>query len=794
VKPGRKHNPLAFLGRVWFPLALIVLLLAALPGVILFVLNLAGNAGPVNDWLIDNFNLTYHFALPGWLGLILLFVPVAIILLYFLRLKRKPLQVPSTFLWRKSIEDLRVNSLFQWLRENVLLLLQLLTVLALLYSVMGFRFHGNAARGKHYILLLDNSASMAATDVLPSRLHWAKEQAQKEIDAASDEDVGMVIVFNSKAATLQAYTTDRAKLREAVNSIEQTQRPTRIEEALSLADSLANPLRSTEDIASRPEGEEPGKERTYVQPRGIDTEVHLFSDGRFPDLSESALANLNSRRLGNTSVLGNLNLHFHSAGVPGRQNVNNIGIVALDTLRLAGERGRNAEPDSLRLQVLVRVRNYRPEPARIQLRLDILVDGKLVHPEQKELELPARTLQKNEEDRAEPISDTPGEATLKFVLPPLDPRADNVVHTYLHNVSDRFALDDQAWLVVGRVRKARILVVGQDNSVLDAFFNQEATRNVAALERLPAADLTTDAYRQKTRGGDYDLVIFDRCSPEDEKDLPQANGFFIGRPPPPWQLGTRTLTNPYLMVGKKEHPLLRHLTTLWDVGVSEAFHFNLRDNLRDEVKEEFGLKASVQGKRTLPPLTRLIETTGETPLLFTLPRGAYTDLVMAFPLLGERGELATNWPLQPSFPLFLRNVVYVLGNAGDAVRAASVQPGEQLVLRPEASVRWLTITPPQGPAETLQRGSGPDFTYGHTEAQGVYRVVQGDGQERRFAVNLLDALESDIEPRSEIQIGTQRVASGRERRQPREVWKWVLLLALIFLLLEWYLYKRRIYI
>jgi Aerotolerance regulator N-terminal/von Willebrand factor type A domain len=794
MKPDQVRNPFSLLRRVWFPLGLVLLLVAAVPGIVLFLLSLTGAAEPVNDWLIENVNLTYHFALPGWLGILLLLVPLAIILLYFLRLKRKPLQVPSTFLWRKSIEDLRVNSLFQWLRENVLLLLQLLAVLALIYTVMGFRFHGNTTRGKHYILLIDNSASMAATDAAPSRLHWAKEQALREIDAASDDDVGMVIVFNSKATTLQAYTSDRARLREAVKSIEQTQRPTRIEEALSLADSLANPLRSTEDVASRPEAEEPGKERTYVQPQGIETEVHLFSDGRFPDLSESALANLNSRRLGNTSVLGNLNVQFHSAGVPGREKVDNVGIVALNALRMAGDGKPAAESDWLRLQVLVRVRNYRPELARVQLRLDVLVDGKLTHPEQRDIDLPARTVQKNDDDKTEPTAAVPGEATLKFVLPPLDPRADNVVHAYLHNVKDQFPLDDRAWLVVGKVRKARILLVGPDNPVLDAFFKQDATRKIATVDRLTAADLTTDAYRDKARAGDYDLIIFDRCAPEDEKDLPQSNTFFIDRPPPPWQRGSQTLTNPYLMVAKQDNPLLRHLTTLWDVGVSEAFRFHLRDNLRDAAKAAFQLQPGDKGKRALPPLTRLIEASGDTALLFTLPRGSYTDLVMTFPLVDDRGELNTNWPLQPSFPLFLRNVVYVLGNVGDAVREATVQPGEPVVLRPEAGVRWLKITPPQGPTETLQRGPRPEFTYANTELQGVYRVARDDGQERRFAVNLLDAAESDIEPRTEVQIGTERLIAGRERRQPHEMWKWAVLLALLLLLIEWYIYNRRIYV
>src|SRR5947209_1008907 len=225
-----KINP--GLATMWFPAAMVLLLLLSIPGVILLALNLIGAENDVNDWLNSRFSLTYHIPIPRWASLLLVLAPFFITLLYFLKMKRKPLQVPSTFLWRKSIEDLQVNSLFQWLRDNVLLLLQLLIVLFLIYSAMSFQWHRSGSGGHYYILMIDNSASMSATDVQPNRLETAIQEALREIDRHADDDNGMVIEFNSRAAILQPYTNDKGVLRSAVRRIRETQRPTRIEEAL----------------------------------------------------------------------------------------------------------------------------------------------------------------------------------------------------------------------------------------------------------------------------------------------------------------------------------------------------------------------------------------------------------------------------------------------------------------------------------------------------------------------------------------------------------------------------------
>ena len=108
--------------------------------------------------------------LSWWQWTILAAVPPAIILLYFLKLKRRPIEVPSTYLWHKSVEDLHVNSIWQRLRRNLLLLLQLLVILLVAGALLRPNWQGTKLLGRRFIFLVDNSASMTATDVAPRGL------------------------------------------------------------------------------------------------------------------------------------------------------------------------------------------------------------------------------------------------------------------------------------------------------------------------------------------------------------------------------------------------------------------------------------------------------------------------------------------------------------------------------------------------------------------------------------------------------------------------------------------------
>src|SRR4030042_77483 len=103
--------------------------------------------------------------LGGWQWAVLLAIPPAVVLLYFLKLRRQPLEVPSTYLWKRSVEDLHVNTIWQRLRQNLLLFLQLLLVALAMLALLRPGWEGTKLEGQRFIFLVDNSASMSATDV-----------------------------------------------------------------------------------------------------------------------------------------------------------------------------------------------------------------------------------------------------------------------------------------------------------------------------------------------------------------------------------------------------------------------------------------------------------------------------------------------------------------------------------------------------------------------------------------------------------------------------------------------------
>ena len=162
-----------------------------------------------------------------WGQLLIPAVAAATILsFYFLKVRRKPVLVPSTFLWRRTVQDHRVNALWQRLRNSILLLLQILAVLLAAVALVRPTWSGSVLRGGRYVFLIDNSASMSATDVEPSRLEEAKRRVLTLIDRMGSGDAAMVVSFSDQARINQAFTENREQLRRAIREIAPTNRST----------------------------------------------------------------------------------------------------------------------------------------------------------------------------------------------------------------------------------------------------------------------------------------------------------------------------------------------------------------------------------------------------------------------------------------------------------------------------------------------------------------------------------------------------------------------------------------
>ncbi len=699
----------------------------------------------------------FRNTLTPWQWALLALVPPAIIALYFLKLKRQPLEVPSTYLWKKSIEDLHVNSLWQRLRQNLLLFLQLLLIALAMLALLRPGWEGTKLAGDRFIFLVDNSASMSATDVkdAKNRLDEAKKLVAGMIDQMSSGMTAMIISFADTPQVVQEFTDNRRLLRERLETIEPTNRSTDLRGALELASGLANPNR----VPLR-EGD---RDIDVVEPQPAT--LYIFSDGRFDDVKGFSLGNL-------TPLY-----------VPiGTFDAKNLAITNVST--------RRSESRPEEKQAFVQVSNF--TQAAQKATVEIELDGSFL--DAKEVEVPAGEAS----GVVFPLANAPAgklTARLKYELDTPDKH-------------DVLAQDDVGYAAINDSRPGRVLVVTPGNTALQIALATQCAGRVANIQFKTPDILTTDAYKRDADTGAYDLVIYDQCAPT---SMPRANTLFIGRlpPGPAWQpkhevaadaTNTPDTKNPKdapdatkdIAVGPqiidwtRSHPLLANVE-LGNVDIADSLVLH-----------------------PPPGATVLIDSTAG-PIAAVAPRDAFQDAVLGFEIVGQQADGAktinTNWPRRLSFPTFCLNVLEFLGTGTQDSQLASTRPGRPVELRPSGKAEELTVVDPIGKQFAVRQSEGDVFQFQDTSQPGVYEVRQGDKVIERFAVNLFDRQESDVRVRpsqsdntatimpADIRIGNIDVRATVGPTPSRiEAWKAVLVCALFVLILEWYIYNRRVYL
>lgn len=249
------------------------------------------------------------------------------VLLYILKLRRRPVPVVFSPIWRRVLGDRESSKLFSRLKRWLSLLLQL-ALLALLTLALGDpRLGAASSDARHVVVLIDASASMLASDVKPSRLDKAREAATGLLTGLGSNDRMLIAQMDANVTPLSTMTDDVGALELGLERLRASDTRADLGRGLSFAlDSLRG--------RSHPE-------------------IIVISDGAF---SESVARHVPS--------LAGVQLSF----VPVGSEAQNVAITAFSVRRYPLDRSR--------YEVMLEVFNTNDAPAEVEL--SMYGDGQLV--------------------------------------------------------------------------------------------------------------------------------------------------------------------------------------------------------------------------------------------------------------------------------------------------------------------------------------------------------------------------------------------------------------------------------
>lgn len=677
-----------------------------------------------------------------------------LILLYFLKLRRREASISSTLLWMQSVQDLQANAPFQRLRMNLLLFLQLLALMLMLLALSQPQWTGVTTTSSRTVLLIDRSGSMSSTDVGPSRLEEARRQAIAYVRGirtggllarGRQAEQVMVISFAEEARVLCPFTTSQAELTEAINSIEQTHETTSIAQALELARAYT--------INTDPETDKPiGPPATLI----------VFSDGRIRDLQEVVTRDtVIYRPIGDAKAPGNL------------------GIV---------EFGADRAPTNLaEIAVYARVANYRLEPAQVDVLFS--VGDQLVG--SKRLELPpayvedpladSSATESKEENGAggTPPAASSAEARIRPGMTgvefPLSQPSGVTIGVSL-DIRDVLEADNQAYVVVPEAKRLRVGIVDPKSFFLPTAV--EGVPFVEIVETVPASRFEQIMTTDRGAADLYDLFIVDDVT------LP-------ARLPP----------GRYLIFGNYDG--LEGFEASGDEKPDGAQVWDTRHPVNHWVNFN-PLYIHSYHPMTIPAEARVLVDGAYGPLLVEYVHSGAHCLILPFVFL------KSNWMLDENMLKFVQNAVNYLGHSGQMVVSEPYQPGATIVARLPRGATDVTLRIPTGKGTNQDPSGGrrvalnpidPASTTFRAETAGLYTLNfhqpgMDEEQSQYIAVNMSSEEESDVRPTATLRIGADesRTVAGEEGLQKKQLWPWLLLAALGVITIEWWVYSRRAFV
>ncbi len=162
------------------------------------------------------------------------FIALPILALYILKVRHRRQVVPTLMFWDQIYKDAAPRALWRRMRYWLSLLLQL-ALLALLTMALADPIRaGASSRPKHWVVMLDQSASMQATDGAPTRFDQARQIAHGIIRAMRARDQATVIGVGAQVTIASGRTHHQPTLHRAVDGLAPTDAPADLQQALAM--------------------------------------------------------------------------------------------------------------------------------------------------------------------------------------------------------------------------------------------------------------------------------------------------------------------------------------------------------------------------------------------------------------------------------------------------------------------------------------------------------------------------------------------------------------------------------
>lgn len=157
-----------------------------------------------------------------WPLALLILIPVVIVM-YLLKQKAVDMPVPSLFLWKEMYKNQHSDTPWEKLKKNILLIMQIITIIVVVFALMGPYLRKEIDVSESVAILIDNSGSMSAKlSEYDTRLERAKASAVNFVDTLPAGTKITLIECNRETSTLISNSLDKNAVTSLIRGIKQT--------------------------------------------------------------------------------------------------------------------------------------------------------------------------------------------------------------------------------------------------------------------------------------------------------------------------------------------------------------------------------------------------------------------------------------------------------------------------------------------------------------------------------------------------------------------------------------------